>query len=150
MLEIHEEAPRPLQDWVKDEGAMRLRSRALSIPNDDVKLKKRRYADSVSEEDTNSKPLAAELGKDPDLWFPDGNLVLEAGGVTFKVYGGLLAAQSEVFRRLLGEAHAKRMELDLSSFADDCPTIRLTDRPDDLRHLLRGIFFSSSLYVLRR
>ena len=49
MLEIHEEAPRPLQDWVKDEGAMRLRSRALSIPNDDVKLKKRRYADSVSE-----------------------------------------------------------------------------------------------------
>ncbi len=33
----------------------------------------------------------------PEIWFNDGNIILVAGGTAFRVYRGLLAAQSIVF-----------------------------------------------------
>lgn len=148
MREIHDEVPK--QGWMEDEGAMRLRSRALASANGEASPRKRRYAEAVSEDSEGIKPkiFGTKLEKDTKFWFPDGNLVLEAGSVTFKVYGGLLTTQSEVFERLLSDAQAKRAEMDANPFVNNCPTIQLDDHPDDLRYLLRGVFFSSSLYVL--
>lgn len=135
---------------IADDKAMGLRSGAPSDSSNATTPRKRQRTTSPSEESTKSKlfsGIGAQLAKDPDIWLPDGNLVLEADGIAFKVYGGLLAAQSEVFRELLSDAAQDRRMLELNPFAEICPTIRLTDHPDDLRHLLRVVFFSSSLYV---
>ena len=45
------------------------------------------------------EPRAAFV-RDEDVWFSDGNMVLEAERYAFKVYQGLLAQNSEVFRHL--------------------------------------------------
>ncbi|KAI0731744.1 hypothetical protein C8Q72DRAFT_198512 [Fomitopsis betulina] len=133
---------------IADDKAMGLRSGAPSDSSNATTPRKRQRTTSLSEEGTKSNlfsGIGAQLAKDPDIWLPDGNLVLEADGIAFKVYGGLLAAQSEVFRELLSDAAQDRRMLELNPFAEICPTIRLTDHPDDLRHLLRVVFFSSSL-----
>ncbi|KZT67627.1 hypothetical protein DAEQUDRAFT_384018 [Daedalea quercina L-15889] len=73
--------------------------------------------------------------RDDEIWFSDGNIVLEAQGHAFKVYQGLLAHISEVFRDLFTVAQPSGMET-----FDGCPLISLTDHPDEFRHLLRAVF----------
>ncbi|KAJ7792019.1 hypothetical protein B0H14DRAFT_3499749 [Mycena olivaceomarginata] len=50
----------------------------------------------IKEEDSPQATIRVE-----DLWFPDHNLVLQAGNRLFRVSGGLLAARSPVFRDML-------------------------------------------------
>ena len=38
-----------------------------------------------------------DVKRDEEVWFTEGNVVLQAGGVAFKVYQGILALDSEVF-----------------------------------------------------
>lgn len=80
------------------------------------------------------EPLAAFV-RDEEIWFSDGNVVLEAEGYAFKVYQGLLAHNSEVFRNLFSIPQPRFVETE-----DDCPLIRLSDHPAELRHFLRVLF----------
>ena len=70
-----------------------------------------------------------------EIWFSDGNVVLEAQGHVFKVYQGLLSHISEVFRDLFTVPQPSGMEA-----FDGCPLVILMDHPEDLRHLLIAIF----------
>ena len=78
---------------------------------------------------SNHTPLA-DLTRDTHFWFEDGNVVLVAQDTGFKVYKGLLAAQSPVFGDVFGSASHAEEEF------DGCPVVRLSDSPDDLRVLL--------------
>ncbi|KZT72336.1 hypothetical protein DAEQUDRAFT_772994 [Daedalea quercina L-15889] len=78
---------------------------------------------------------------DKEVWFSDGNVVLEAEGRAFKVYQGLLARDSEVFRDLFTIPQPSSMEV-----FDGCPVVHLTDHPQELRHLLRVIFDGKRYY----
>ena len=75
------------------------------------------------------------LVHDEEIWFSDGNVVLLAQGRAFKVYQLLLARDSEVFRGLFALPQPSSAEA-----VDGCPIVYLTDRPEELRHLLRVIF----------
>ncbi|KAI1786052.1 hypothetical protein LXA43DRAFT_1076750 [Ganoderma leucocontextum] len=81
---------------------------------------------------SNHTPGAlADITRDKYFWFEDGNVVLVARGTAYKVYKGLLAAQSPVFQDLFASAsHAEEVY-------EDCPVVRLSDSPDDLQCLLR-------------
>ncbi len=68
-----------------------------------------------------------------EFWIEDGNLILVARDVAFRVYRGLLAKQSTV----LGEMAAKSSEDVYEAIFDGCPIVRLSDSPQDLTHLLR-------------
>lgn len=76
-----------------------------------------------------------------DFWFKDGNVILMAGNVAFKVHRGNLERHSEIFRDMLSIPQPP----DAETF-EDCPLIELHDSPMDLWHLLRAIY--DGLYVL--
>lgn len=74
--------------------------------------------------------------RDADVWFSTGNLIIVAGGrVAFRVYRGLLALKSEVFRELFELPPPPDQEK-----MDDCPVVQLSDSPEDLKHLLLVIY----------
>ena len=79
-----------------------------------------------------------ETTRTQDLWFHDGNLILQAENTIFRVYGGFLAARSSVFRDMFSfpppeEGNAKM---------DGCHIIALYDSAKDLAYFLRAIFDS--------
>ena len=78
----------------------------------------------------------SNLKRHEELWFEDGNIVLVAGGTGFRVFGGLLAVHSPVFADILGMPVGDNNEL-----VDGCPTVRLSDSPHDLAHLLHVLVF---------
>ncbi len=80
--------------------------------------------------------------RDAEFWFRDGNIVLVARDVDFRVYKGILADQSPVFDDMFSFPQPApftppRLELASSSNTDACPFVHLSDSPEDLRHLLR-------------
>jgi hypothetical protein len=72
------------------------------------------------------------LKKCTDLWFDDGNIVLEAEGVGFKVYRGYLAQQSPVFAAMLTFPASQSPE----DMYGGCPLVHMPDPADHLRYLL--------------
>ncbi|KZT11118.1 uncharacterized protein LAESUDRAFT_754812 [Laetiporus sulphureus 93-53] len=76
-----------------------------------------------------------EVQRDEEYWYQDGSVVLIAEGWGFRVFHGILAEHSEVFRDLLSIPQLQTMEQ-----IDNCPVVHLSDRAADLRHLLRFLF----------
>ncbi|KAI0351201.1 hypothetical protein OH77DRAFT_1513930 [Trametes cingulata] len=84
-----------------------------------------------------------EVMADSDFWFEDGNIILVSQGITFRVYKGLLAEHSAVFKSMFQIAQGKQAAADQ---AHGCPVVTLDDSPHDLRELFRLIFpLNSSL-----
>ncbi|KAH9885127.1 hypothetical protein C8Q73DRAFT_784849 [Cubamyces lactineus] len=81
-------------------------------------------------------PAAAGFKRDGGVWFPTGNIILVAGRqVAFRVYQGILARRSEVFRGLFELPPPPDSEK-----MDGCPVVHLPDDPQDLKHFLRVIY----------
>ncbi|KAJ7154360.1 hypothetical protein C8R43DRAFT_1066365 [Mycena crocata] len=69
------------------------------------------------------------------LWFEDGNIVIQAGNSQFRVFRGILAAQSPVFKDMFSLPQPADSEA-----VDGCPVVRLHDSKEDLTVFLRAIF----------
>ncbi|KAH9922098.1 uncharacterized protein B0H18DRAFT_1019101 [Fomitopsis serialis] len=95
---------------------------------------KRARADASEDGDT-PRPTSEDIKRDQVVWFDDGNIMLLAGGVAFRVYRGLLALHSEIFADMFSVPQPESVEQ-----LDGCPVIHLTDHPDELRHFLRDLF----------
>ncbi|KAH9932308.1 uncharacterized protein B0H18DRAFT_1137503 [Fomitopsis serialis] len=80
--------------------------------------------------DCGSRPEVS-FTKDDKFWYLDGNIILLAQNIGFKVYKGLLAEQSEVFRDLFTLPQPSEAQS-----VEDCPTVHLSDTAQDLRALL--------------
>lgn len=91
----------------------------------------------VSHETISPSPKFHELRRD-DVWFEDGNLILQTDDALFRVYGGLLAARSSVFKDML--AFPPPPEGNLTH--NDCPVVRIYDSSKDVRFFLNAIFDS--------
>ena len=76
--------------------------------------------------------------RDSDFWFEDGNIILVAGSVAFRVYKGLLAEHSTVFGNMFDVAQAPPDPS--ADMAEGCPVVPLFDSPSDLRGLFRLIY----------
>jgi hypothetical protein len=70
-----------------------------------------------------------------DLWFEDGNVILVAGDVAFKVHKGQLERHSEIFRDLF----SLPQPVDQPTF-QGCPIVQLYDSPSDITFLLRALY----------
>ncbi|KAJ7435940.1 hypothetical protein FB451DRAFT_1571260 [Mycena latifolia] len=70
-----------------------------------------------------------------ELWFEDGNLVLQAGNSQFRVYRGILAARSPVFQDMLSFPQPPDSEL-----VDGCPLVCLPDAENEVAEFLSAIF----------
>ncbi|KAI5891935.1 uncharacterized protein SCHCODRAFT_01189408 [Schizophyllum commune H4-8] len=85
----------------------------------------REFADVVSMESTYR-----------DLWFDDGNLVIQTGLALFRVHKGVLAIHATVFRDMVSLPTPASQEtyegVQLAVFPDDA---------QDMRHFLRALYF---------
>ncbi|KAJ7689774.1 hypothetical protein B0H17DRAFT_936713 [Mycena rosella] len=75
------------------------------------------------------EPLRVE-----QLWFEDGNLVLQAGNCQFRLHRGILAARSPV-QDMLSFPQPPESEL-----VEGCPLVRLPDAETEVRYFLKAIF----------
>ncbi|KAJ6536303.1 hypothetical protein B0H19DRAFT_1271093 [Mycena capillaripes] len=83
-------------------------------------------------------PESTEPQRTAELWFDDGNIVLQAGRCQYRVYRGILAAFSSVFRDMLTFPQPPDSEL-----VENCPLVRLHDSAAEVTVFLRAIFDSS-------
>ncbi|OJT09464.1 hypothetical protein TRAPUB_14067 [Trametes pubescens] len=95
----------------------------------------------VQEDTTQVHPAPRSLRKrDEEFWCSDGNIILVAGDVEFRVYKGILSEHSPVFRDMFSLPQPPVVASSPSSSDDDstCPVVHLSDSSEDLRHVLRA------------
>ncbi|KAJ7664846.1 hypothetical protein B0H17DRAFT_1019493 [Mycena rosella] len=85
-------------------------------------------------------PPSSSLRPVPELWFKDASLIFQAETSLFRVYSGILAARSSVFRDMLSFPQPEPSDLDV---VDGCPRIVLHDTAADVAAFFRAIFDSS-------
>ncbi|KAF9444700.1 hypothetical protein P691DRAFT_806963 [Macrolepiota fuliginosa MF-IS2] len=87
---------------------------------------------------TATEPHDLKDLKRDDIWYEDGNIILQTDTALFRVYSGLLAARSSVFKDMLAFPPPPEGNLTL----DGCPVVRLYDSTEDVRCFLNAIFDS--------
>ncbi|KAI9061834.1 hypothetical protein FKP32DRAFT_1677765 [Trametes sanguinea] len=98
----------------------------------------------VAAQDETPAANGQEWQPDGEFWFEDGNLILIARRVEFRVYKGPLVANSPVFNDLLslpqtatnpsGQSPASKC-----TCGSTTALLHVEDSPEDLRHLLRAL-----------
>lgn len=76
------------------------------------------------------------IKRDDEFWFEDGNIVLVARDIEFRVYKGILAKHSPVFGDMFSLPPGPSSE-GTTAATDICPVVHLSDSPEDFRHVLR-------------
>ncbi|KZP11449.1 hypothetical protein FIBSPDRAFT_871365 [Athelia psychrophila] len=72
-----------------------------------------------------------------DVWFKDGNVVLQAGGKAFKVHRGILSFHSTVFE---GMFEIPQPSPEKETMVEGCPVVRLSDSALDVTIVLRALY----------
>ncbi|KAL1726927.1 hypothetical protein EV714DRAFT_286886 [Schizophyllum commune] len=72
-----------------------------------------------------------------DIWFDDGNVVLQAENVQFRVHRSLLARHSPVFKDVFGVPQPKSSS---EALVEGCPVVHLTDKASDVHFMLTRLF----------
>ena len=109
---------------------------------DEEPTRKRARSNPLKDHEPETQPgtgfeKVAAATRDSDYWFEDGNLILVSQGVAFRIYRGLLAEHSVMFRSMFDIAQGLPATEDI---VDGCPVVPLDDSPNDLRELFRLIF----------
>ncbi|KAJ6567033.1 hypothetical protein B0H19DRAFT_1025607 [Mycena capillaripes] len=79
--------------------------------------------------------MDTEYRRVQELWFEDGNLVIEAGKSQYRVYRGVLSTRSPVFQDMLAFPQPPHSEL-----VDDFPIVRLPDSEGEVTPFLKALF----------
>ncbi|KAM5537267.1 hypothetical protein V8D89_008997 [Ganoderma adspersum] len=88
-----------------------------------------------ADRETVIEETTVEDRKNKGFWYEDGNVILVAGNVEFRVFKGILADHSPVFKDMFALPQPDTAPSDNAV----CPVVDLTDSPSDLRHILRLI-----------
>lgn len=97
--------------------------------------------DTITE--PSGPPALDDMIRDAEFWMEDGSVVLAAGRVAFRVYKGLLGAQSPIFKQLFADSKPSAEEM-----LEGCPVVALSDPPEAVRHFLRALIHKDRpLYV---
>ena len=92
----------------------------------------------VSKQITAPSP-SPTVRQSEDIWYDDGNIVLIAEDMAFKVHRSILSRSSEVFRDMFALATP-----DFSGYSPvvtTCPVVHLSDTANEIETLL-GIMYS--------
>ncbi|KZP28181.1 hypothetical protein FIBSPDRAFT_275953 [Athelia psychrophila] len=72
-----------------------------------------------------------------DIWFEDGNVVIQAEGKQFKVHRGVLAANSSIFKDMFAMPQPLA---EGEKTVEGCPVIHVSDSAADIAIVLRALF----------
>ncbi|KAI1795374.1 hypothetical protein LXA43DRAFT_855926, partial [Ganoderma leucocontextum] len=80
-----------------------------------------------------------ETKHDDEFWFEDRSIILVARDIKFRVYKGILASRSAVFRDMFSfpQPEPSSTSAALSSPSTSWPVVHVMDSPEDVRELLR-------------
>jgi len=87
--------------------------------------------------DSDRSEVIPARTKDDELWFEDGNIVIVAQRVMFKVHMGVLSKHSEVFRDMFKIPQPPSGEQEQF---DGCSLVDLSDGVDDVRAILSALY----------
>ncbi|KAH9835450.1 uncharacterized protein C8Q71DRAFT_710329 [Rhodofomes roseus] len=79
--------------------------------------------------------MKMELKHDEKVWLDDGNIVIVAQNVAFRVHRSVLSLHSEVFRDMFTIPPPDDEET-----IDGCPAVRVSDTADGMRHMLWALY----------
>jgi hypothetical protein len=82
-----------------------------------------------------SPSTTSDVNQCKDLWYPDGTIILQAENQQFRVYGGLLAENSQVF----SDMFAFPQPVSNGAATDSPPVVHLQDSKDDLYCFLKAL-----------
>ncbi|PIL26537.1 hypothetical protein GSI_12295 [Ganoderma sinense ZZ0214-1] len=106
-------------------------------------LKRARLSPAQDISPRHASPSAVpltNLERHPEFWFDDGNIILiTPKSMGFRIFRGLLAAQSTVFADMFASSSASADET-----FDGCPVVHVTDSHHDLVYLFRVLLPTSS------
>ncbi|KAK0205206.1 hypothetical protein DFS33DRAFT_1326575 [Desarmillaria ectypa] len=71
-----------------------------------------------------------------EVWFADGNIIIQTESTQFRVYRGILAANSPVLSDMLSLSQP-----DENDMVGDCPVVHFHDFPKDMVHFLKALHF---------
>lgn len=97
---------------------------------------KRKRSESIDRNTANAP-------KHGEPWFDDGNIVLQAELTQFKVYRGILSANSEIFRDML-TLPQPAVGLDEMQ-VEGCPVVNMSDRAEDWAYVLKALYTRRSV-----
>lgn len=81
-----------------------------------------------------------DLRQRAELWYEDGNVILAAQAVAFRVHISVLSRQSAALKELVTSDNH-------SETRDDCPVVRVPDSALDWANLL-SVLYDSKKYIL--
>lgn len=100
----------------------------------DSSTKKRKLAEDGSSEDASESVTPVRSG---DIWYEDGNIVLQAEHTQYKVYRGILAKSSPVFEDMFSFPQPPASEVEM---VDGCFVVHLSDSAEEVRYILQALF----------
>jgi hypothetical protein len=72
-----------------------------------------------------------------EIWYEDGNIVLQAGMTQFRVYRGILRDKSPIFKDMFDVPQPSD---NFGSFFEGCPVMRVMDSAEDWEHVLNALY----------
>ena len=80
-----------------------------------------------------------------DIWYEDGNIILQAEGVQFKVLKSILARSSSVFEDMFSIPQPPSSGADT---IDGCAIVNLSDSAEELGYVLQALFTNECVTVV--
>ena len=89
-----------------------------------------------------SSESADSRKKSEQYWFDDGNIILQAGDILYRVHSSMFARHSEVFKDMFSMPKPSGKQAG-AEIIDECPVVVLTDTEDDIENVL-SIFYEAN------
>ena len=96
----------------------------------------------------SDQPTTDVLARSPEIWYEDGNVLLIAQEVEFRVHRSVLSRCSDVFKDMF---EVGRPELSTyKSGSEDIPIVQLSDKANELTTFLKIVYSQGDEYVHSR
>lgn len=106
--------------------------------------KRRRVENEDSNEESKADNSQRLKTRSNEYWFEDGNVILEAENVQFRVHRSMLSLHSTVFADMF--RMPQPIQPDLETYIEGCPVVTLADSADDVSAII-SIFYGNMKFV---
>ena len=89
--------------------------------------------------DMPSLVTPTSLIRSQDVWYDDGNVVIQTENTVFKVFRGILASNSTVFADMFSVPQPTSAPITGPDMYDSCPLVQIYDTSEDTKHFLKAI-----------